>query len=60
MNRLFSETGKSYAFDYRGTGGYGRGEGVGCLILKRRSDALESNDRIRAVIVNSGYFHPSK
>ncbi|KAB8230841.1 type I polyketide synthase [Aspergillus alliaceus] len=52
--RLFSETGKSYAFDHRGTSGYGRGEGVGCLILKRLSDALESNDRIRAVIVNSG------
>ncbi|KAE8361501.1 hypothetical protein BDV27DRAFT_147770 [Aspergillus caelatus] len=51
---LFSETGKSYAFDHRGTGGYGRGEDVGCLILKRLSDALESNDRIRAVIVNSG------
>ena len=42
------------AFDSRATGGFGRGEGVGCVILKPLDDAIRDNDKIRAVIKNSG------
>ena len=42
------------AFDDRATGGYGRGEGAGCIILKPLEDALRDGDTVRAVIRNSG------
>lgn len=45
---MLSPDGRSYAFDSRGNG-YGRGEGVGTVIIKRLSDALAANDPIRAV-----------
>ncbi|KAJ5682198.1 hypothetical protein N7462_005363 [Penicillium macrosclerotiorum] len=51
--RLLAESGKSYAFDSRGTG-FGRGEGAACIILKSLEDAEAANDAIRSVIVNSG------
>ncbi|TGJ85110.1 hypothetical protein E0Z10_g3631 [Xylaria hypoxylon] len=38
-----------YAFDHR-VQGYGRGEGVAVLVVKRLSDALKNRDPIRAVI----------
>ncbi|KAI3316791.1 reducing type I polyketide synthase [Xylariaceae sp. AK1471] len=38
-----------YAFDHR-VQGYGRGEGVGILVVKRLEDALKNRDPIRAVI----------
>lgn len=41
--------GRSYAFDSRANG-YGRGEGVGTIVIKRLSDALAAGDPIRAVI----------
>ncbi|KAK4447399.1 hypothetical protein QBC34DRAFT_440144 [Podospora aff. communis PSN243] len=41
--------GKSYAFDARANG-YGRGEGVGTLVVKRLKDAVAAGDPIRAVI----------
>ncbi|KAI1744483.1 reducing type I polyketide synthase [Xylaria scruposa] len=41
--------GKCYAFDHRAQG-YGRGEGVAVLIVKRLEDALRERDPIRAVI----------
>lgn len=44
-----SPDGKSYAFDDRANG-YGRGEGVAALILKRLDDAVAAGDPIRAVI----------
>nr|POE77902.1 reducing polyketide synthase fub1 [Quercus suber] len=44
---------KSQSFDHRANG-YGRGEGVGVLVLKRLSDALKSNDTIRAVVRATG------
>ena len=39
-------------FDQRANG-YARGEGIGTLVLKPLSDALESNDPIHAVIRNT-------
>ncbi|KAI6710692.1 hypothetical protein PZA11_006639 [Diplocarpon coronariae] len=53
MSSLFSDEGKSFAFDHRGNG-FGRGEGVGCLILKPLDQALRDNDSIRAIIAGSG------
>nr|XP_023908643.1 highly reducing polyketide synthase azaB-like [Quercus suber] len=44
---------KSQSFDHRANG-YGRGEGVGVLVLKRLSDALKANDTIRAVVRATG------
>lgn len=46
---MLSPDGRSYAFDSRANG-YGRGEGVATIVLKRLSDALAANDPIRAVI----------
>lgn len=48
-NRFLSPDGKSYAFDSRASG-YGRGEGVGTLIVKRLRDAIRDGDPIRAVV----------
>jgi acyl transferase domain-containing protein len=53
INRLFNDQGRSYTFDDRGNG-YGRGEGVGMIALKRLDDALRDGDNIRAVIRSSG------
>lgn len=49
---FLSPDGKSYTFDARANG-YGRGEGVGLVILKKLSDALRDNDPVRAVIRSS-------
>ena len=48
------------AFDSRATGGFGRGEGVGCVILKSLDEAIRDNDKIRAVIRNSGINQDGK
>ena len=53
-HRLFSDSGKCFSFDHRGESGYGRGEGVGCVMLKRLDDAIAAGDTIRAVIANTG------
>jgi acyl transferase domain-containing protein len=50
---LLADSGRSYAFDNRGTG-FGRGEGAGCIVLKDLEDAQAAEDAIRAVIVNTG------
>ena len=42
------------AFDDRATSGFGRGEGVGSIILKPLEEALRDGDNGRAVIRNSG------
>lgn len=50
--RFLSADGKCYAFDSRASG-YGRGEGVATLLIKRLKDALADGDPIRAVIRES-------
>ncbi|RDA85026.1 hypothetical protein CP532_4573 [Ophiocordyceps camponoti-leonardi (nom. inval.)] len=54
MSGLFSEHGKTYAFDHRAKSGFARGEGVGCLILKSLDQAIKDRDKIRSIIVNTG------
>ncbi|KAK7977184.1 hypothetical protein PG988_004674 [Apiospora saccharicola] len=46
---MLSPDGKSYAFDARANG-YGRGEGVATLVVKRLSDALACGDPVRALV----------
>lgn len=46
---LLSSTGRCYPFDERGKG-YGRGEGVVMLVLKRLGDAIRDRDPVRAVV----------
>ena len=46
---FLSKDGKCFTFDSRANG-YGRGEGVGVVVLKRLSDAIRDNDNIRGVI----------
>ncbi|RAK76583.1 type I polyketide synthase [Aspergillus fijiensis CBS 313.89] len=54
LSRLFSDSGRCYPFDSRGESGYGRGEGAGCVVLKRLDDAIRDGDPIRAVVMNTG------
>jgi acyl transferase domain-containing protein len=56
---LFSNEGRSFSFDNRGTG-YGRGEGCGIVIIKSLEQALKDNDVIRSVIVASGINQDGK
>jgi zearalenone synthase (highly reducing iterative type I polyketide synthase) len=53
---FLSPDGKSKAFD-ESANGYGRGEGFGCVVLKRVDDALQAVDPIRAVIRGTGSNH---
>ncbi|KAI0204630.1 beta-ketoacyl synthase domain-containing protein [Astrocystis sublimbata] len=50
---MLNPDGHCYAFDSRGKG-YGRGEGVATLILKRLDKALADGDPVQSVILNSG------
>ncbi|KAK6067118.1 polyketide synthase [Seiridium cupressi] len=52
-SRLLSQAGKSFSFDDRASG-FGRGEGIGCIVLKNLDDAIADGDRIRAVIRSTG------
>jgi acyl transferase domain-containing protein/NADPH:quinone reductase-like Zn-dependent oxidoreductase len=54
---LFSDAGKTYAFDHRAKSGYARGEGAGCLILKPLAQAQADNDHIFSVITHTGISH---
>ncbi|PWY79152.1 polyketide synthase [Aspergillus heteromorphus CBS 117.55] len=56
---LLSPDGKSYAFDSRANG-YGRGEGIATLVIKRLSDALAAGDPIRAIIRETGLNQDGK
>ncbi|KAM7198885.1 putative polyketide synthase [Naviculisporaceae sp. PSN 640] len=55
--RLFSDAGKTHAFDHRAKSGYARGEGAGCLVLKPLAQAEKDNDHIYSVIHHSGISH---
>lgn len=57
--RFLSGDGKSYAFDSRASG-YGRGEGVATVVIKRLKDALIAGDPIRAVIRGSALNQDGK
>ncbi|CAG8935901.1 unnamed protein product [Penicillium salamii] len=46
---MLSKDGRSYSFDNRANG-YGRGEGVAAIVLKRLDDALRAGDPIRSLI----------
>ncbi|KAH6869417.1 lovastatin nonaketide synthase [Thelonectria olida] len=50
---MLSPDGISHTFDDRANG-YGRGDGIGSMVIKRLSDALRDGDTIRAVIRGSG------
>lgn len=49
---MLSPDGMSHSFDSRANG-YGRGEGIGAVVVKRLSDAVRDGDVIRAVIRGS-------
>ena len=46
---MLSKDSKSFSFDHRANG-YGRGEGVGVLVIKPIADAIRDKNTIRAVI----------
>ncbi|SPO07730.1 related to polyketide synthase [Cephalotrichum gorgonifer] len=50
---MLNSEGKCFTFDSRGAG-YGRGEGVASVVVKRLKDALQDGDTVHAVIRNSG------
>ncbi|QKX61998.1 uncharacterized protein TRUGW13939_09154 [Talaromyces rugulosus] len=50
---MLSPEGISHTFDDRANG-YGRGDGIGAMVIKRLSDAIRDGDTIRAVIRGSG------
>ncbi|KAJ8067959.1 hypothetical protein OCU04_003540 [Sclerotinia nivalis] len=49
---MLNDSGRSFSFDERGSG-YGRGEGVVTVLLKRLDDAIRAGDNIRSVIRNT-------
>ncbi len=56
--RFLSPDGASHSFDEKANG-YGRGEGVGVIVIKPLEAALKDNDVVRAVIrVRSPSFRP--
>lgn len=59
FNGMANPDGQSFAFDDRGQG-YGRGEGVGTVVLKRLSEAVKDGDPVHAVILNSGINQDGK
>ncbi|KAI1328524.1 PKSN polyketide synthase for alternapyrone biosynthesis [Xylariaceae sp. FL0255] len=50
---MLSPEGISHTFDDRANG-YGRGDGIGAMVVKRLSDAIRDGDTIRAIIRGSG------
>ena len=56
---LLNSEGKCFPFDSRGSG-YGRGEGVAMVVLKRLGDAVEARDPIRAIIRNTAVGQDGK
>ncbi|KAL8717594.1 MAG: hypothetical protein Q9225_005174 [Loekoesia sp. 1 TL-2023] len=56
---VLNSDGQCFAFDSRGSG-YGRGEGVATVVLKRLDDALQAHDCIRAIIRHTGVNQDGK
>ena len=56
---ILNPEGRCFPFDSRGSG-YGRGEGVATIVLKRLDDALSSGDNIRTVIRHTGVNQDGK
>ncbi|PVH98548.1 hypothetical protein DM02DRAFT_657248 [Periconia macrospinosa] len=56
---MLSPDSKCFSFDHR-CNGYGRGEGIAALILKRLPDALKDGDTIRGVIRSIGTNHDGR
>ena len=56
---MLNDNGRSYSFDSRGAG-YGRGEGVATVLLKRLDDATKDGDHIRAIVRNSAVNQDGK
>lgn len=56
---LLSKKGKCASFD-QSADGYVRAEGVGLILLKKLSNAIEDNDHIYGVIKGSGVNHSGK
>lgn len=56
---MLNDHGRSYSFDVRGSG-YGRGEGIAAVLLKRLDDALQARDNIRAIIRNTAVNQDGK
>ena len=57
--RLFSDEGRCYSFDSRGTG-YGRGEGIASVVLKPLCDAIRDGDNVCSIIRNIGMNQDGK
>lgn len=49
---FLSPDGKCFTFDSRANG-YGRGEGIGVVVMKHLTDAIRDNDTIHAVMRGS-------
>lgn len=60
LSQLFNDTGRVCAFDDRSQSGFGRGEGVGCIVIKPLDAALRDGDKIRALIAGSGVNQDGK
>ncbi|KAK3300901.1 uncharacterized protein B0H64DRAFT_449476, partial [Chaetomium fimeti] len=57
--RFLSPDGACHSFDSQANG-YGRGEGMGVIIVKPLADAIRDNDVIRAVVRGSGINQDGK
>jgi len=57
--KALSPDGRCKSFD-KAANGYGRGEGIGVVVLKRLSDAIADHDNILAVIPGSAVNHDGK
>jgi acyl transferase domain-containing protein len=58
MNQMkfLSPESRCYSFDHRANG-YSRGEGIVAMVLKRTTDAVHSNDTVRAVVRSTAINH---
>ena len=59
LAKTISKDGQCRSFDDSASG-YGRGEGIGCVAMKRMSDAVRDNDNILAVLKGSAVGQDGK